>query len=83
MDRGPFIPTEPTSVGLERSSIRPKSKPNDVGNSKDRHLYLSATEGKMFTNENSNGSFLARLDANKKNNTKNAPNRRFFCKISK
>ena len=66
MDRGPIIPTEPTSVGLERSPIRPKSKSNDVGNSEDSYLYLSATEGKMFTNENSNGSFLARLDANKK-----------------
>ena len=29
-------------------------------------LYLSATEGKTFAHENSNGSFLARQDANKK-----------------
>ena len=72
MDRGPTCPTERVkssifTVRLDRSAIHSKLKSNDLSMSKDSYFYLSATEGKMFANENSNGSFLAHHHANKKN----------------
>ena len=48
--------------------------------SQDSYLYLSATEGKIFANESSNGSFLAHQHPNKKN-CKIVPYRRFFWKF--
>ena len=84
MDRGQISPTErvrikspPTSVGLDLSANHPKPKLNDVGSPEDSYLNLSATEEKLITNDNSNGSFLAQEHANKKN-YKNSLERRPF-----
>ena len=55
---------------LDRHAIHPKLKSNDVDKSEDSNLYLSATEGKTFANENLNGSFLANQHADKKNTQK-------------
>ena len=59
-----------TSVALDEFAIHPKLKSNNVGRSEDSYLYLSATEGKTFANENLNGSFLAHQHENKKNTAK-------------
>ena len=74
MDRGQISPTErvrgikfsPTLAGLDLSANHPKPKSNHVGGPEDSRLYLSATEEKLITNDNSNGSFLAHQHANKK-----------------
>ena len=52
----------------------PRSNQN---RSQDSYLYLSATEGKIFANESSNGSFLAHQHPNKKN-MQNCPLQAFF-----
>ena len=53
-----------------------------MGKSEDSYLYLSATEGKMFANENWNRSFIAHQHANKKK-SKNVPHKRFLGELKK
>ena len=65
------------SVGLDRSATHLKLKSKE-----DSYFYLSATEGKVFGDEKSNGSFLAHQHANKKK-YKNAPYRRFLGEFAK
>ena len=90
MDRGPISPTErvrikssPTSVGLDLSANHPKPKSNDVGSPEDSCLYLSATEEKLIAIDNSNGSFLAHGNANKKKITKTRLKGEFFRELTK
>ena len=54
-----------------------------MGNSEDSYLYLFATEGKMFANDITNGSFLAHQHANKNILQKRTHCRRFLGELTK